>query len=265
VTQVARVVLPQYSLNKLFSCCCNLLPLLSPVEYVLNFFSQKNSPLLACSPYSINETVSLQCNATVILQKRDPHNWNITIAWMRLVPLSEGAEEEIIYSSGFSHSNVEISSQRSYFEYSQLLSKAVLSISSLLTFITVDDEDDLAGRYGCRVLFNTIDGYLPKVIGHSNTVEIRSKAFYEKNQSMHSPCSRGAGLLHLEVMEFEHNGRWTSGSEVMLERFLMFLVVIGGFLTAYSCANLFKRKEVLHQGKLYNVGDNMYKKIKHNL
>ena len=182
----------------------------------------------------------------ILQQQRGPQELNFNTAWMKRSPSKGAKEQEIIYSS----ENVEISTKQSYFEYSQQTSSvAALSITSLMTLV-FDGQADLTGKYWCNVLSNTIEDHSTNVIGNSNPVEIGSKGFYEKYQSIYSPCAKKVGL-HLGVMEFEHNGRWTAGSEAMLERFLMLLVLIGGFLTACSCGHLFKKKRsLLHQGNL---------------
>ena len=177
----------------------------------------------------------------------------------------QGATEEIIYSSEFANSNIEISTKKSTHWYEGPGYALVSSVTSSFS-LRFDQESDFTGKYWCRVMIKDLQNYSYMLEGDSIVTEIKSKSYYFSNDSFYPPCMEGGTFHHAELKcvekgmptdaptptSFSKSEGLDSHSVVISKGGLAALAISGGCLTVlllivslmatYSCAVISRRR-----------------------
>ena len=167
---------------------------------------------------------------------------NFTVIWLKLSN-TEGAKEQIIYGSDFSRQNAVRVTQKRYHRNKGHNYELVVSVTSTL-FLRFHKEENVAGRYWCRVLAKDLDDYSFKNEGESTITYIKEKEFYDRNGTFYPPCEsdevlHNTGLQCINRRTPKHdlastsfrNSVYKDVLDVSMSKLLVVLLVLGGILT----------------------------------
>jgi len=209
-------------------------------ESCRTFFTHQPPNSLPCNPYLLNATVSLQCQVSAPIVSSNLQELNFTVSWLKLSN-TEGAEEQSIYGSGFSNSEARTMTHKRYHKFGGSKFESVVSVSSTLFLRFNVENNNMAGRYWCRVLSKDLNNYSYKYEGESAILYVEEKGFYDRSESFYPPCEikeefHNAGLKCINRRQSVNHLASTSSKykdmfEVNFSKFLAPLFVLGGFLT----------------------------------